>query len=165
MEMTLIQKIERVQGLQQSIERCTQPVDGHTDPLSINDCWNWMRELLSEIKDESEQLTAIKTAVSGALPNSQHWLLKEGMDDLILNDRNNMKPQDRVYASDAIKRYTETVLLNEMNEKKDFLNWAMHHFVDCHGGYMPRFQSQIKANVYTYEQLLEKYNHEKAHSH
>ncbi len=50
------QKIKQLQGLQHSLEQCTQPCDGHTDPNSVNDCWNWMRELLAEIKDEDEKL-------------------------------------------------------------------------------------------------------------
>lgn len=56
MEMNRKEKIERLQGLQKSLELCTRPCKGHTDPLSINDCWNWMRELLNEIKDEDEKL-------------------------------------------------------------------------------------------------------------
>lgn len=50
------EKIKRLQELQKSLELCTQPCDGHTDPKSNNDCWNWMRELLAEIQDEDEKL-------------------------------------------------------------------------------------------------------------
>lgn len=50
------EKIERLQSLQKALESCTRPIEGHSDPLSINDCWNWMRELLSELKDEDEKL-------------------------------------------------------------------------------------------------------------
>lgn len=56
MEMTRQDKIKRLQSLQSALESCTQPVRGHTDPLSINDCWNWMRELLEELRDEDEKL-------------------------------------------------------------------------------------------------------------
>ena len=50
------QKIKQLQDLQKTLEGCTRPVEGHSDPSSINDCWNWMRELISEIKDEDEKL-------------------------------------------------------------------------------------------------------------
>ncbi len=50
------QKIVQLQSLQKSLESCTRPIEGHTDPLSNNDCWNWMRELLAELKDEDSKL-------------------------------------------------------------------------------------------------------------
>lgn len=66
--MTTLEKIERLQGLQQSLEGCTRPCKGHTDPLSINDCWNWMREILEELKDTEQSRQA---AVSGMLATSK----------------------------------------------------------------------------------------------
>ena len=56
MDMNRKQKIKQLQDLQIALEGCTQPIKDHPDPTSINDCWNWMRELLAEIKDEDDKL-------------------------------------------------------------------------------------------------------------
>lgn len=55
-EMDRQEKIKRLQDLQHSLQLCTRPVKNHPDPNSNTDCWNWMRELLAEIKEEDEKL-------------------------------------------------------------------------------------------------------------
>lgn len=49
-------KIKKLKENLQAIKLCTQPVDNHTDPNSISDCWNTVKETLEEL--ESDNLLA-----------------------------------------------------------------------------------------------------------
>lgn len=50
-------KIADFEKVLKAIRVCTQPIDGHTDPLSVNDCWKEVDDLVVEAKKikESEE--------------------------------------------------------------------------------------------------------------
>lgn len=43
-------KLEQLKQLLQAIKACTNHVDNHSDPNSINDCWNSVDDILSELE-------------------------------------------------------------------------------------------------------------------
>lgn len=45
------ERINHLKGTLSAIRSCTQPIDGHTDPLSINDCWNEVDDTIVEITE------------------------------------------------------------------------------------------------------------------
>jgi len=49
-ETKLADVINHLEGILKAIESCTQPVSNHTDPLSVNDCWNEVRDTIAQLK-------------------------------------------------------------------------------------------------------------------
>lgn len=48
----LSEKFKHLFRIIKSLEACTDPIKNHPDPNSIDDCWNWIDELLIDIKSE-----------------------------------------------------------------------------------------------------------------
>lgn len=51
-----MEKIKDLKRVLNSLRLCTQPCDGHTDPNSIDDCWNWVEEIINDIEKSNEKL-------------------------------------------------------------------------------------------------------------
>jgi len=47
----LIQDIKILDRVLNSIKLCTQPIDGHTDPNSIKDCWDEVSDTIASLKE------------------------------------------------------------------------------------------------------------------
>lgn len=46
--------VERLKQLANSIRLCTRPIKGHTDPESIQDCWNELNYIADTLFSKSE---------------------------------------------------------------------------------------------------------------
>lgn len=55
MEHIIDKRFKRLEMALDAIRLCTQPVDGHTDPLSIQDCWDEVNDYLNAIKSISKR--------------------------------------------------------------------------------------------------------------
>jgi len=48
-----IEKLQTLRGALFAIKSCTQAVENHTDPKSIQDCWHMVDEIVAELKVSS----------------------------------------------------------------------------------------------------------------
>src|SRR5215467_8020396 len=48
--LNIAERIKHLEDVLCSIKVCTQPVENHTDPKSIQDCWNEVEETIAAIK-------------------------------------------------------------------------------------------------------------------
>ena len=73
------EKIQEAIKLLQTIKSETRPIEGHTDPNAIQDCWGEVFELLeSEPEQEAEQrIIAIRTAEVKRLRRKINYLKAE----------------------------------------------------------------------------------------
>ena len=55
MEKTIDKRIEHLEQVIQTLKSCTQPVDGHTDPGSITDCWNEVDDYIAAIASAAKK--------------------------------------------------------------------------------------------------------------
>lgn len=46
--------VERLKQIANSIRLCTKPIDGHTDPESIQDCWNELNYIADSLVLKSD---------------------------------------------------------------------------------------------------------------
>lgn len=54
--MRTLSDLERVLA---AIRLCTHPVDGHTDPKSIDDCWNEVTDAIDNLKNALLQIASM----------------------------------------------------------------------------------------------------------
>lgn len=94
---TIDVRIEKLKQVLFSIRQNTQPVDGHTDPKSINDCWDSVGEILCEV-ESSAKLNIFITwrASKEGFINYDELTLKLGTNNLkyLVKDNNKKNIED-----------------------------------------------------------------------
>ena len=70
-------------------------------------------------------------------------------------------PHSESVFSATMRHYTAAATKCIGEHMPKILEWAGEYYIKCHGGWMLRYQSQIKAPVYTTTELIDLYFKEK----
>lgn len=59
-----------------SIRVCTQPLNEHTDPLSIDDCWNELDDMLTKLGNTFKEQLVTKESIEKLIGKEVHSMKK-----------------------------------------------------------------------------------------
>ena len=96
-------------------------VEKEIEDCLMGDCLQTMLGICenADYEGASKYIASALSKTSGVGGIEPHYFLVDNnLDDLILNDRTNTTPKDRVYVSDTLRKYAQTLSLpNKSNEE------------------------------------------------
>lgn len=58
------EELLELHNLLKTIKACSQPCDGHTDPKSMDDCWNWAWERIEKLTAHADKIDLLLPTVN-----------------------------------------------------------------------------------------------------